>query len=120
MDIKIIADYLFEAMNSKDFSKVQEYFSEDIEFDFPGAGIVKGQKRVIIFLKALSRKYPDLTFTVSEYITESNKTVAIWTNKGTQTTGEEYSNSGVTLLRIENEKIVFLSDYFKDTSFTEK
>ncbi|PLW92237.1 MAG: hypothetical protein C0592_11685 [Marinilabiliales bacterium] len=109
----------FEAMNAKNFDTVKDDMHEDISFDFPGTKLLEGQRRVLLFLTALTRKYNDLTFTVSEIIVENNVVFAVWTNKGTAADGSEYKNSGVTLIRFRGDKIEFLSDYFKDTSFTQ-
>ncbi len=91
--------------------------AENVAFDFPGAGRIEGSKRVILFLKALLRKYRVLTFIVSDVIIDGDKACAVWTNSGEHIDGKPYSNSGVTLIRFNDDKIVFLSDYFKDTSF---
>ncbi len=115
-----IARSIFNAMNTRDFSEFENFVSEDVVFDFPGAGRIEGYKRVIIFLKALLRKYPKLTFTVSEIITDNQKACAVWTNEGEDIEGNHYSNSGITLLYFKGEKLTFISDYFKDTSFVKQ
>ena len=112
-----LANSVFDAMNTKDFSILESNVTEDVVFDFPGAGRVEGNKRVLIFLKALLRKYPTLTFTVSDVIIEDQKACAVWTNKGENSEGKPYSNSGMTLFHFTDNKISFISDYFKDTSF---
>ena len=112
-----MAYVVFNAMNTRNFSELENIVSEDVAFDFPGAGRIEGYKRVIIFLKALLRKYPQLIFTVSEIITGSQRACAIWTNKGKDIQGNQYQNSGMTLLHFSDGKITFISDYFKDTSF---
>lgn len=113
-----ITKMLFNAMNSGDFSEIQSYFSPDIEFDFPGVKRVKGNRKVVIFLNALLRKYRKLVFTLDDFVIDKDKICAIWSNVGVKTDSIPYSNSGITLLHFENGKITFLSDYFKDTSFT--
>jgi ketosteroid isomerase-like protein len=112
-----IARSIFNAMNTRDFSEFENFVSEDVVFDFPGAGRIEGYKRVIIFLKALLRKYPKLKFTVSEIITDNQRACAVWTNEGKDTDGNPYSNSGITLLYFRGARLTFISDYFKDTSF---
>lgn len=108
---------VFKAMNSKDFTELEEKMTEDVSFDFPGSGLIEGKKRVILFMKALLRKYPVLEFSVIESIAEDAKACVIWTNRGRKITGEDYKNSGVTLLHFKENRISFISDYFKDTSF---
>jgi len=108
---------VFNAMNSRDFSELEKNVTENVAFDFPGAGRIEGARRVILFLKALLRKYPKLHFTVSEVLVDKHKACAVWTNAGVSSDGGPYANSGITLLYFEGDKIRFISDYFKDTSF---
>ncbi len=118
--IQDTARSLFKAMNTRGFQEFENLVSEDVVFDFPGAGRIAGIKRVLVFLKALLRKYPKLTFTVSEIITDNQKACAVWTNKGEDADGNPYSNSGLTLLYFSGNKLTFISDYFKDTSFVKQ
>ncbi|HAN19433.1 MAG: hypothetical protein A2X13_02045 [Bacteroidetes bacterium GWC2_33_15] len=115
---KHLAQGVFDAMNKRDFSDMQMNISEDLVFDFPGAGRIAGAKRVILFLNALLRKYSTLTFSVSEIFIDAERACAIWTNQGEYKDGKLYSNSGVTIFHFSGGKISFMSDYFKDTSFT--
>lgn len=108
---------LFNAMNTQDFSNLENQVTENVAFDFPGAGYIEGAKRVIIFLKALLRKYKTLTFTINDILIDDDKACAIWVNEGEHISGHKYTNSGVTLIHFTNNKISFISDYFKDTSF---
>lgn len=108
----------FEAMNAKNLESVKDMLHENANFDFPGVKTIEGHKRIILFLNALLRKYRNLTFNVSEIISEDNKVIAIWSNQGQSIDGLEYKNKGVTYFQFKNDKIEFLSDYFKDTSFT--
>ncbi len=112
-----IVSKIFEAMNSRNFSVVEGHMTDKIEFDFPGAGKLAGKRRVLIFLNALLRKYPKLTFSVTETILGIDSACAIWTNEGKDLNGEPYRNRGITLIHFADNKISFLSDYFKDTSF---
>ena len=108
---------LYKAMNTRDFSIIENQVTEDVAFDFPGAGRIEGAKRMFIFLRALLRKYKSLLFTVNEVLIDNNTACAVWTNKGEHIEGYDYANSGVTLFHFSGDKISFLSDYFKDTSF---
>lgn len=110
---------VFNAMNTRNFSKLENELTEDAVFDFPGSKNAEGKRRVIIMLNALLRKFPKLEFNVYDIIVENNKACAVWTNKGENINGEPYFNSGVTIFHFRNNKINFISDYFKDTSFTQ-
>ncbi len=112
------AEILFDAMNSRDLSGLDRRLADDAVFDFPGAGRIKGRKRIVLFLKVLFRRYPRLSFRVEETIAEGDRACAFWSNKGESREKEPYSNRGATLIRVRGGRIVLLSDYFKDTSFT--
>jgi len=114
---KEIAVSVFEAMNTSDFSIFEKNAADNLSFDFPGADRVEGVKRVILFFKILLRKYKVLTFTVTDVIVEDDKACVVWTNKGEEKDGSLYENSGITLFHFINDKVSYISDYFKDTSF---
>ncbi len=78
---------------------------------------MEGRKRILLFFKVLLRKYPRLEFNVKEIIVEADKVCVVWTNHGKDRKSTPYRNHGVTFIRLSEGKIVFISDYFKDTSF---
>ncbi len=108
---------LFKAMNERSFALVENHLDAEVVLEFPGVKAIMGKKRIIIFLGALLRKYPVLQFNVHEVVVDGDRVCAVWTNQGNNLAGEPYSNSGITLFHIEKGKILFISDYFKDTSF---
>lgn len=110
---------IFDAINKRDLAEFEQYLSEGAVFDFPGPGRIEGQRRILLFFKILFRKYPRLRFTVEDIIVEGDQACAIWSNEGEEKKGGVYRNRGVTHVRSSEGKIVFISDYFKDTSFVE-
>ncbi|MBN2892916.1 MAG: nuclear transport factor 2 family protein [Bacteroidales bacterium] len=119
MEKKEIAKLVFEAMNKRDLSLIENHLSDNVNFDFPGVERISGKRKVLVFMKMLLRKYSELQFAVNDAFREENKVCLVWTNIGQLTNGNLYNNSGVTVFNFEAEKIIFLSDYFKDTSFVE-
>jgi len=117
-----MAKRVFACMNSKDFESLKPVLSETIVFDFPGLKPVEGPRRVVVLLNALVRKYKGLTFNISDIVIDEqeNKACVVWTNFGEHLSGEDYQNRGITLIEFWEDKISFLSDYFKDTSFIQK
>lgn len=111
---------LFEAMFTRDFSYIENFLAEELVFDFPGAGRIEGKKRTLIFMKAMLRKYNSLKFDIRETIQENDRVCVVWTNDGSLTDGSPYHNSGMTLVKFNHSGICFISDYFKDTSFTQR
>jgi len=116
---KDLAQSVFNAMNDNNLRSMESGIAENLIFDFPGAARVEGAKRVIIFLTALLRKYSFLIFDVKDIILEGDKACAIWSNKGELKDGKAYANQGITLFHFAENKIQLMSDYFKDTSFTQ-
>jgi len=112
-----MARTLFKAMNIRNFTILDSMVHESIILDFPGVGQIEGPRRVFLFMKVLLKKYPRLEFDVSEVLVDGTRAVAVWTNSGEKIDGTLYKNSGMTLFHFEDEKIRFISDYFKDTSF---
>lgn len=104
-------------MNNRDLSLLEKNLSCDAIFDFPGTGRLHGARNIMIFLKVLFRKYPRLIFTIDEIIQDENSIAVVWHNEGETVSHKAYKNRGVTVIHIRDEKIVFISDYFKDTSF---
>lgn len=119
MEKQELINLLFKAMNTRDFTGLENHVEEEVVFDFPGAGRIEGARRMLIFLKALLRKYKTLQFTVNEVVMGEQEACAVWINKGEHVEGHAYSNSGITLFHFRNSRISFLSDYFKDTSFVQ-
>ena len=112
-----LAEAIFTTMNGRDVSHLEHYLAEDAVCDFPGPGRIEGPRRILVFLKVLFRKYPRLEFSVVDILVDGDQACAVWTNEGEDKKGKPYQNSGVTLMRFSEGKIVFISDYFKDTSF---
>ena len=110
----------FDAMNTRDFADLDSHIDPGVIFDFPGAGAIHGSRRMIVFLKILFRKYARLVFTVEEVLADKERACVVWANEGRTVEGAPYRNRGMTFMRFSGGRIVRLSDYFKDTSFTKK
>jgi len=114
------AKLIFISLNTRDLSDLERYLADNAELDFPGAGCMQGKRRVLLFFKVLFRKYSYLEFTVEDVIVEGDRACVVWHNVGDDRKGNPYKNRGVTLVKMSEEKILFISDYFKDTSFAFK
>lgn len=107
-------------MNSRSMTVLEQNLAEQAVFDFPGAGVVTGSRKITVFLKALLRKYPRLVFTVDDVLCDRDRACVVWHNEGISSTGEDYANRGITLVHHADGKIMLISDYFKDTAFALK
>lgn len=113
-----LAKAFMGALNKRDYSEFQKRLTEGAALDFPGPGRIESRKKIISFIKALFRKFPKLTFSVNDVIVEEDRACIVWTNVGERNDGEPYNNSGITYMQMADGRITFISDYFKDTSFT--
>ena len=105
----------FEIFNQHNLDKMENLFSPDAEFYFPKTGPLIGKNRILKFFRILFRQYPQLSFDIRRIIIQGQQAAIHWTNLGKSRNGVPYENEGVTLLELMNGKIIFISDFFKDT-----
>ena len=115
-----LAELVVTSMDKRDLTLYEKHVAEDAVLDFPGSEKVKGCRRIIVFLKAVLRKYPELKFTIEKIIVDGTGAAVVWSNKGKDKSGESYYNRGITFVQMRDGKIVLISDYFKDTSFLKR
>jgi ketosteroid isomerase-like protein len=114
-----IAAALFRAMNGRDPAAFSAHLCDDAVFHFPGTKPVEGAARIEKFIKILFFKYPALAFDVRRVIADERRAAVEWTNEGASRDGAPYRNAGVTVIELgEDGRVAYLSDTFKDTSFT--
>jgi len=105
----------FQVLNARDLVEAGNLLASQAELFFPKTQPMIGKDRILKFLKIFFRQYPDLIFTVERVIRQGDQAAVHWTNRGISRRKEPYQNEGVTILEMENGKIVYISDFFKDT-----
>jgi ketosteroid isomerase-like protein len=105
----------FERLNNRDQENMAALLDPEARFYFPKTKPLLGKKQILRFFDILFRRYPRLTFKVERIITQGNHTAVHWTNEGANRNQTPYRNEGVTLMEIRDGKIIFMSDFFKDT-----
>jgi ketosteroid isomerase-like protein len=105
----------FDVFNHRDPKEMGDLLNAGAELYFPKTQPLIGKKRIFKFLNILFRQYPVLTFTIERVIQQGNQAAVHWTNRGQDRRQTPYQNEGVTLLEIQDGKISFISDFFKDT-----
>lgn len=116
MNARDAAARIFEAMNARDLEPLAALFHPEAVFHFPGTVPVKGPDAIARFLRILLRRFPTLAFAPGRVIAEGDRAAVEWTNEGADRNGAPYRNAGVTVLELEEGRIAYLSDTFKDTS----
>jgi ketosteroid isomerase-like protein len=111
---KAVAQF-FHFINERDLEKLEDLLHEKAEFYFPKTQPLIGKEKILRFFKILFRRYPELVFQIQKRIIQGEAAAVHWSNEGVKKGGEQYANEGITLLEIKSQKIVFISDFFKDT-----
>lgn len=109
------AAHFFEIINKRDFDQMRSHLTEDARLLFPKTQPLIGRERILKFFQVLFHRYPALIFSVEGTIAEGDKVAVHWKNSGINKRREPYDNEGVTLFHFEGGKVVFMSDFFKDT-----
>jgi ketosteroid isomerase-like protein len=105
----------FEVLNGRELDEAKKLLDSRTEFFFPKTKPMIGKDRILKFLNIFFRQYPELIFTVVRVIQQGDLAAVHWTNRGVSRRQEAYENEGVTILEMEKGKIVYISDFFKDT-----
>ena len=105
----------FQVLNEQDLVEADNLLDPRAELFFPKTQPMVGKDRILKFLKIFFRQYPELVFTVERVIRQGDQAAVHWTNRGMNRRKDPYENEGVTILEMKNGKIVFISDFFKDT-----
>ena len=105
----------FQVLNEQDLVEANNLLAPQAEHFFPKTQPMVGKDRILKFLKIFFRQYPELIFTAKRVIRQGDQAAVHWTNRGISRRKEPYENEGVTILEMENGKIVYISDFFKDT-----
>jgi len=105
----------FQVLNEQNLDEADNLLTAETEFYFPKTQPMIGKDRILKFLKIFFRQYPELTFTVIRVIHQGDQAVVHWTNRGISRRKEPYENEGVTLLEMKRGKIIYISDFFKNT-----
>lgn len=105
----------FDHMNNRNGKKMADMISDETIFYFPKAKPIQGKDKIIRFFKILWYQYPELVITIQRIVIQGNTAVTHWSNKGRSRKNEHYENEGVTIMEINNDKITYISDFFKNT-----
>ncbi len=113
-DMPLIKEF-FEILNQRNTKEMENLINPDAELYFPKTQPLIGKKSILKFLNILSRQYPELVFEIQRVIQQGNRAAVHWTNMGMNRRKEPYRNEGVTIFELQDGKISFISDFFKDT-----
>ena len=113
---EIVVSRFFSLVNDRDLPKLEVLLTDNPEFYFPKTKPLLGKNQIIRFFKILFHRFPQLEFRIQRTIVQGSKAAVHWTNRGMSRGNDPYENEGVTILEMEDGRIRFISDFFKDTS----
>ena len=113
-DIQLVHKF-FDVFNHRALEKMSGVLTANAELYFPKTRPLIGEKRIFKFLNILFRQYPELVFEIQRVILQDDWAAVHWTNQGMNRRKEPYQNEGVTILEMQDGKISFISDFFKNT-----
>jgi steroid delta-isomerase-like uncharacterized protein len=114
------AKNFWAAWNTHDWGKTSPFYADNcIMEDLPSI-ICNSKLELEAYYDYLVKGYPDLTFKAKSCFGNSNKTATEWTMTGTHTsdtsrfkaTGKRFSIPGVSILEIQDGKIIRETDYW--------
>jgi ketosteroid isomerase-like protein len=115
MPMQSLVSFFFEKINTRNLDEFGFCLADNAEFYFPKTHPLLGKTQILRFFNILFRRFPRLEFEVQKVIVEEQSAAIHWKNKGVNRKQESYENEGVTLIEARDEKITWISDFFKDT-----
>ncbi|MDJ0950746.1 MAG: ester cyclase [Alphaproteobacteria bacterium] len=104
--------YFEQFWNQGDHEAASEIFASDIAFHYP-LGELAGVDAVKAYAAAVRTAFPDIHFTAADLVQEQDQVAARWFLQGTQSgafrdkapTNRQVSVSGITIFKLENNRI---------------
>lgn len=105
-------------LNSLNTEHLEKWFNDDSKIWIPPAKEISGKNRILALFRAIFRRYDSLEWKVFEiFPLGEQKYFYQTTSYGTMTGKGSYENNICTVVHFsEAGKIIYLSDYFKDTN----
>jgi len=112
---KDLVNRMWEAWSKGDFETYKELLAPDYACYFPSRSTKPmSQEETIEIRKMLRKAFPDISWSMEELIATEDKVIMRVIERGTHkgeymgipATGNKYENSGISITRIENGKVV--------------
>jgi len=115
----------FDTINQHKLAESVAGFAEDASWTFPGntpiSGVAEGKKAVEAAMTIWFERFPKINFTIKEIFISNifamgatNNIAVEWDIVEVDREGKEFSNSGVTTIRVKSGKVVDMKDYLFD------
>jgi ketosteroid isomerase-like protein len=112
----------FDLISQNNLDAAMEIFSEEAVFHFPNFPEMKGRRAIRKMLGMFARRFAEIRWVTQPEIfcAAESLIVSRWKVQGTFKTGKDYSNEGVSILRVDPAgRVTFIKDYFTSTDFSD-
>lgn len=105
-------------LGRRDAEALKKWFTEKSVLWMPPAPPIEGERRILVAFRVIFRAYTDLNWSVKEvYSVGNNRFIYMTDSWGTIGRDMPYKNNILTVIDFDADgRIVYLSDYFKDTA----
>ena len=128
---KRMAHAVLDTLNRRDLDTYMSSWAEDSTYIFPGNLPISGETRGKEAIRELHQKYLDkfplINFTMKNVFIENifalgatNIVAAEWDLKYKNQEGEEFENSGVTVVHVKKGKAVLVREYIFDVELEKR
>lgn len=111
-----VSDFMKD-LNSLNIEHLEKWFTDESTIWIPPSNEISGKNRILALFRAIFRRYEKIEWQVSEIFPLGDQKYFYQTISYGNMVGKDiYKNSICTVIHFsENGKIIYLSDYFKDT-----
>ena len=112
MELMEFGKALIHAFNAKNLDLLLSFFDRNATYEFPGMPRLEGKQTIKKFLRMVFEEaLSDMIITVRHIFICTNYIIIEWTNKATTPMGNPYSNLGVFIVELKDEKIQSFREY---------
>jgi len=117
VSVELIREFM-EDLGQRNIESLRRWFFEDSVLWMPPMDKITGDRRILAAFRLIFRGYSDLHWSVTNIMaTGGNRFVYETDSWGTIGQATPYKNHILTIIEFDAQgRIVFLSDYFKDTA----
>ena len=121
----------FDSLSGHNLEKFMADWADDATFIYPGnlsiSGEIKGKEAIQEWFKKFIEQFPISSFNLKNICVQNifalggtNNLAVEWDVKLSNREGNEFENSGVTIISLEGRKAVLVRDYIYDLEVTRR
>jgi len=111
MELQEFGKALIHAFNANNLALLS-FFDPNATYEFPGMPRLEGKQSIKKFLRMVFEEaLSDMIITARQIFICTNYIIIEWTNKATTPMGNPYSNLGVFIIELKDEKIQSFREY---------